>query len=337
MGFAFDHADASQDVVDMLKASLCEEGGLPEEKSAEVPPSLPLRLARLHLLSDILYNSSAAVRNASTYRTYLQLVLPYVFAAFHSFLAALGRITKQYVEEKLIHVLKVWEGWSIYPPLFLVGLEATLIVDLEGEGEEGEGGNEEEELEKERDALIRQARQAGLVTEGSLGCVVRRMKRLDEYIKRKAAGGERGEEGGGGGRGRSRWEGGGGGGGGEEDMSRYGPAAAAAPLLAPTVTVTAAASASVAAAAPYTSMRPPQKNEDEDEDEDDVDGTPMDEAATSIFSSMYGLGRRGSDDEEEDEDVDGRPVDLPLSSSSSTTTITAAAAAAAAARKKQGR
>ncbi|EKU21925.1 U2-associated protein SR140, partial [Nannochloropsis gaditana CCMP526] len=202
MGFALDHADASEEVVGLLKESLCAEKGWSEDLAGEQPVSLSRRVARLYLVSDILHNSSAGVRNASTYRTSLQLALPYVFSAFHNSLAVLGRLTAQHVEEKLLKVLKVWGEWSIYPPLFIAGLEATLTVDLEKEGEEKEGEEEgkEEDLEKGRDALVRQARQAGLTTEGPLVLLLRKMKRLDEFVKKKAAGENRLEGG--------RWTGG---------------------------------------------------------------------------------------------------------------------------------
>ena len=42
---------------------------------------VPKKLARLFLLSDILHNSSAAVPNASSYRTHFQASLPAIFTS----------------------------------------------------------------------------------------------------------------------------------------------------------------------------------------------------------------------------------------------------------------
>jgi hypothetical protein len=37
----------------------------------------------------------------------------------------LGRMSAKNLEEKVMMLLKVWEKWSIYPPVFLGGLEAS--------------------------------------------------------------------------------------------------------------------------------------------------------------------------------------------------------------------
>lgn len=57
MEFAIDHADAADEVIDILIRSLL----LPET-------SLATKLARLYLVSDILHNSGAHVANAWKYR-----------------------------------------------------------------------------------------------------------------------------------------------------------------------------------------------------------------------------------------------------------------------------
>jgi len=36
-----------------------------------------------------------------------------------------GRIAAENMKERVLKVLRVWEGWSIYPPAFLTGLQAT--------------------------------------------------------------------------------------------------------------------------------------------------------------------------------------------------------------------
>ena len=43
----------------------------------------PKKIARLFLVSDILHNSSAAVPNASSYRSHFQESLPEIFASLH--------------------------------------------------------------------------------------------------------------------------------------------------------------------------------------------------------------------------------------------------------------
>ena len=123
------------------------------------------KLARLYLLSDVLHNSSAPVRNASRYRAAIQTALPeararggvalhqdqdrsgllvslsfpsqivprtvvrrQVFEALNVTRNALGgesRMACEAFDDKVTGLLAVWGVWSIYPPLFLSGLEAT--------------------------------------------------------------------------------------------------------------------------------------------------------------------------------------------------------------------
>ena len=57
---------------------------------------IPLKIARFMLVSDILHNSSAPVRNASAYRTAFQQQLPDIMESFNDVLCGItGRITAQ--------------------------------------------------------------------------------------------------------------------------------------------------------------------------------------------------------------------------------------------------
>ena len=68
MMFAIENTELAQDVVDTLVESLT---------ISQTP--LPLKVARMYLVSDILYNSgSAQVKNATMYRTLIQPKLPEV-------------------------------------------------------------------------------------------------------------------------------------------------------------------------------------------------------------------------------------------------------------------
>merc|ERR1719181_1314311 len=68
MGFALDASEASEEVVQALTESLTIK------KTAA-----PKKVARLYVVSDILHNSSASVRNASSYRTHFRENLPDIF------------------------------------------------------------------------------------------------------------------------------------------------------------------------------------------------------------------------------------------------------------------
>ncbi len=60
MGFALEHADTSTEVVQVIADWLTVEA------TKDIP--IPIKVARLYLISDILHNSSAPVPNASSYR-----------------------------------------------------------------------------------------------------------------------------------------------------------------------------------------------------------------------------------------------------------------------------
>lgn len=85
MGFALDAADCAAEVVEVVAEALT---------LAETP--IPSKVARLMLVSDILHNSSAPVKNASAYRTLLQARLPDIFESFNETLRNVtGRMTAE--------------------------------------------------------------------------------------------------------------------------------------------------------------------------------------------------------------------------------------------------
>jgi U2-associated protein SR140 len=125
MVFAIDHVDHAADVTDMLLSGLIGE---------EMPG--PVRVARLFVLSDILHNTSAQVRNASRYRTKLQEALPDVFEALSgAYRNAEGRMAQEKLRKHVLQVLRVWRGWYIFSDDFINGLQATFLrsgVGLDG-------------------------------------------------------------------------------------------------------------------------------------------------------------------------------------------------------------
>jgi U2-associated protein SR140 len=85
MGFALDNADAAGEVVEVLTESLTLK-----------ETSIPTKVARLMLVSDILHNSSARVKNASAYRTKFEATLPDIMESFNDLYRSItGRITAE--------------------------------------------------------------------------------------------------------------------------------------------------------------------------------------------------------------------------------------------------
>ncbi|PTQ29277.1 hypothetical protein MARPO_0144s0002 [Marchantia polymorpha] len=85
MGFALDNSEAAGEVVEVLTESLTLK---------ETP--IPTKVARLMLVSDVLHNSSAPVKNASAYRTGFESRLPDIMESFNDLYRNItGRITAE--------------------------------------------------------------------------------------------------------------------------------------------------------------------------------------------------------------------------------------------------
>ncbi|KAI5669139.1 hypothetical protein M9H77_18992 [Catharanthus roseus] len=117
MGFALDNADAAGEVVEVLTESLTLK---------ETP--IPTKVARLMLVSDILHNSSAPVKNASAYRTKFEATLPDIMESFNNLYRSItGRITAEALKERVLKVLQVWADWFLFSDAYVNGLRATFL------------------------------------------------------------------------------------------------------------------------------------------------------------------------------------------------------------------
>eukprot|EP00871_Galdieria_phlegrea_P002074 jgi/Galph1/2868/GphlegSOOS_G1540.1 len=109
MVFCVERAFAAGDIVAIIAESLTLD---------ETP--LPVKVARLYLVSDILHNSVAPVHNASAFRARFQIVLPVIFESIgkryekvHGFMASSS------VRSQIEAVLEAWTMWSLYPEDFI--------------------------------------------------------------------------------------------------------------------------------------------------------------------------------------------------------------------------
>ncbi|KAH9291274.1 hypothetical protein KI387_043539 [Taxus chinensis] len=117
MGFALDNADAAGEVVEVLTESLTLK---------ETP--IPTKVARLMLVSDILHNSSAPVKNASAYRTKFEATLPDIMESFNDLYRNItGRITAEALKERVLKALQVWSDWFLFSDSYVNGLRATFL------------------------------------------------------------------------------------------------------------------------------------------------------------------------------------------------------------------
>jgi len=117
MGFALDNADSAGEIVEVLAESLTPKETL-----------IPTKVARLMLVSDILHNSSASVRNASAYRTNFEAILPDIMESFNDLYHSItGRITAEALKERILKVLQVWADWFLFSDAYVNGLKTTFL------------------------------------------------------------------------------------------------------------------------------------------------------------------------------------------------------------------
>jgi U2-associated protein SR140 len=89
--------------------------------------AVPRKVARLHLICDILHNSAAALPSAWKFRQEFQSRLPRVFDHLSTIYQSFpGRITAEIFKKQIISVVEIWEDWIVFPPEFTSDLRARL-------------------------------------------------------------------------------------------------------------------------------------------------------------------------------------------------------------------
>jgi len=123
MAFSLEHAEASNEVADIIIASLVID---------DTP--VPRKLARLHLICDILHNSAAPLPMAWKFRQEFQSRLGLVFDHFstiyHSFP---GRITAETFKSQITSVIDIWEDWIVFPPDFTLQMRRRIEGQVQEE------------------------------------------------------------------------------------------------------------------------------------------------------------------------------------------------------------
>ncbi|KAF8160829.1 hypothetical protein B0H34DRAFT_653827 [Crassisporium funariophilum] len=116
MTFSLEHAEAAHEVADVIVSSLLVDG-----------TAVPRKVARLHLICDILHNSAAPVPSAWKFRHEFQARLGIVFDhlanIYHSFP---GRITADMFKKQITTVVDIWEDWIVFSPEFTLELRRRL-------------------------------------------------------------------------------------------------------------------------------------------------------------------------------------------------------------------
>ncbi|KAK1788483.1 hypothetical protein P4O66_016002 [Electrophorus voltai] len=125
MLFCLERAEAAEEVVTCIAESL-----------SILHTPLQKKVARLYLVSDILYNSCAKVANASYYRKYFEPRLPQIFSDVgEAYRNIQARLQAEQFKQRIMACFRAWEDWAIYPESFLIQLQ-NIFLGLIKPGEE---------------------------------------------------------------------------------------------------------------------------------------------------------------------------------------------------------
>ncbi|KAK9974604.1 hypothetical protein ABG768_022684 [Culter alburnus] len=125
MLFCLERAEAAEEVVSCITESL---------SIAHTP--LQKKIARLYLISDILYNSCAKVANASYYRKFFETKLPQIFGDIsEAYRNIQARLQAEQFKQRIMGCFRAWEDWAVYPDSFLIQLQ-NIFLGLIKPGEE---------------------------------------------------------------------------------------------------------------------------------------------------------------------------------------------------------
>jgi len=120
MSFCFDRSTAAVQISQLMRTAL-----LDDRKGI----SVDTRIARLFLLSDVLFNSQQpGVKNAYRYRDAIEAMAPEIFSSLgkHGQKQGemVGRITLNKLRNAVKAILSAWSDWSVYNTTFLEELDA---------------------------------------------------------------------------------------------------------------------------------------------------------------------------------------------------------------------
>ncbi|ESP01722.1 hypothetical protein LOTGIDRAFT_139163, partial [Lottia gigantea] len=117
MVWCLDHADSAEEIVECIAESL-----------SILQTPIPKKIARIFLMSDILFNSSAKVPNASFFRKFFQGRLPAIFKDIRETYENIeGRLKAEQFKQKMMLCFRAWEDWAVYPNDFLIKLQNIFL------------------------------------------------------------------------------------------------------------------------------------------------------------------------------------------------------------------
>jgi len=127
MAFALHHADAAEEVAEILVQSL----------TIDMTP-VPRKLARLYVISDILHNSSNSLPNAWKYRQILEKLLPDVFDHLNLIYRSFpGRIKAETFKKQICLIVNVWNSFMVFGQNSIDDFNERLVkIDVDDDEEQ---------------------------------------------------------------------------------------------------------------------------------------------------------------------------------------------------------
>ncbi|RHY13346.1 hypothetical protein DYB36_006533, partial [Aphanomyces astaci] len=184
MAFALDHSECAVDISSTIVRSF-HVGDSRESKRVHRHVPAMAYVARLFVVSDILHNSSAPLKNASLYRTQFEETLPDIMDTLNAVgHAIVGRMSYNAMRDKVLSVLHAWGQWSLFPPPYLIGLNATFLQksrEVEEDMDVVCAAMDADTLALNDERLKRKCRHAGLVAAGSKHDMYRRLYMLKKF------------------------------------------------------------------------------------------------------------------------------------------------------------
>lgn len=139
MVFCFDKSGAAKQISQLLKDALLDDR-----------PSVDTRIARLYLMSDVLFNSQQpGVRNAFRYRDAIEAMAPEVFSSLGKHKTG-GRMTMNKLRNAVSAVLSAWTNWSVYNVIFFDELQTRFDGKEWNPKVVSESTNNEEGIENDK-------------------------------------------------------------------------------------------------------------------------------------------------------------------------------------------
>ncbi|XP_041483275.1 U2 snRNP-associated SURP motif-containing protein-like isoform X2 [Lytechinus variegatus] len=121
MVYCLDHADSAEEIVECIAESL-----------AILETPLPKKIGRFFLVSDILFNSSTKVANASFFRKYFENHLPVIMQDVReTYKSIQQRLKAEQFKQRVMACFRSWNDWAVYPNDFLVRLQNIFLGFLD--------------------------------------------------------------------------------------------------------------------------------------------------------------------------------------------------------------